>query len=127
MENLGKEQIRDLKSFSNENRKNIKNDDINNKEKNPEKLLKTLEKRVMFSKNERILRDKYLIKYTNKEIFQRSFKLGKKNMLIKIGQYICNILMEIIKFKEANYNTELIKILSNKQFEFFTQLIIPYF
>ena len=128
MENLGKEQIRDLKSFSNENRKNIKNDeDINNKEKNPEKLLKTLEKRVMFSKNEKILRDKYLIKYTNKEIFKRSFKLGKKNMIIKIGQYICNILMEIIKFKEANYNTELIKILSNKQFEFFTKLIIPYF
>jgi hypothetical protein len=128
MENLGKEQIKDLKSFFDENKKNIKNvDDINNKEKNPEKLLKTIEKRVMFSKNEKILRDKYLIKYTNKEIFQRSFKLGKKNMLIKIGQYVCNILTEIIKFKEANYNAELIKILSNKKFEYFTQLIIPYF
>ena len=79
MENLGKEQIKDLKSFFDENKKNIKNvDDINNKEKNPEKLLKTIEKRVVFSKNEKILRDKYLVKYTNKEIFQRSFKLGKK-------------------------------------------------
>ena len=81
----------------------------------------------MFSKNEKILRDKYLKKYTNKEIFVRSFKLGKKNMLIKIFQYICNILMEVLRFKQANYNTELIKIISNKQFESFNQLMFSYF
>ena len=81
----------------------------------------------MFSKNEKILRDKYLKKYTNKEIFIRSFKLGKKNMFIKIFQYICSILMEVIKFKETNYNTEIIKIISNKQFELFNKLIIYYF
>ena len=125
MENLGKEQIKNLKSFFKENKNNSKNEIKN--DKNPDKLLKTLEKRVMFSKNEKILRDKYLKKYSKKEIFLRSFKLGKKNMLIKIGQYICNILMEIFKFKEAHYNAELIKILSNKQFELFNQLIFTYF
>ena len=129
MENLGKEQLRNLDSFLNESKNNVNNDKVteNKNEKNPEKLLKTLEKSVMFSKNEKALRDKYLKKYTKKEIFARSFKLGKKNMLIKIGQYICNILMEILKFRETHYNTELIKILSNKQFENFYKLIIPYF
>ena len=126
MEYLGKEEIKNIKSFFNEDNKDSKQKEFNN-EKNPEKLLKTLEKRVMFSKNEKILRDKYLKKYTNKEIFIRSFKLGKKNMFIKIFQYICSILMEVIKFKETNYNTEIIKIISNKQFELFNKLIIYYF
>jgi hypothetical protein len=126
MEYLGKEQIKDLKSFFSENKNNLNDKEIKN-EKNPDKLLKTIEKRVMFSKNEKILRDKYLKKYSKKEIFLRSFKLGKKNMLIKIGQYICQILMEIYKFKEAHYNAELIKALSNKQFEFFGQLMFYYF
>ena len=128
MENLGKEELRNLNSFLKENKNNFNDKDNGNKnEKNPEKLLKTLEKRVMFSKNEKALRDKYLIKYTKKEIFLRSFILGKKNMMIKIGQYICSILMEILKFRETFYNTELIKVLSNKQFENFNKLIISYF
>ena len=128
MENLGKEELRNLNSFLKENKNNFNDKDNGNKnEKNPEKLLKTLEKRVMFSKNEKALRDKYLIKYTKKEIFLRSFILGKKNMIIKIGQYICSILMEILKFRETFYNTELIKVLSNKQFENFNKLIISYF
>ena len=126
MEYLGKEQIKSLKSVINDKKNITKETELNN-EKNSEKLLKTLEKRVMFSKNEKILRDKYLKKYTNKEIFLRSFKLGKKNMLIKIFQYICNILMEILRFKQANYNTEIIKIISNKQFESFNQLMFSYF
>ena len=126
MEYLGKEQIKDLKSFFSDNKNNLNDKEIKN-EKNPDKFLKTIEKRVMFSKNEKILRDKYLKKYSKKEIFLRSFKLGKKNMLIKIGQYICQILMEIYKFKEAHYNAELIKALSNKQFEFFGQLMFYYF
>ena len=68
MEYLGKEEIKNIKSFFNEDNKDSKQKEFND-EKNPEKLLKTLEKRVMFSKNEKILRDKYLKKYTNKEIF----------------------------------------------------------
>ena len=128
MENLGKEELRNLNSFLKENKNNFNDkDNVNKNEKNPEKLLKTLEKRVMFSKNEKALRDKYLRKYTKKEIFLRSFILGKKNMIIKIGQYICSILMEILKFRETFYNTELIKVLSNKQFENFNKLIISYF
>ena len=128
MEYLGKEQIKDLKSFFNENKDKYNEYEFKNKkEKNPDKLLTTLEKRVMFSENEKILRDKYLKKYTKKEIFIRSFKLGKKNMLIKTGQYICQILMEILKFRETHYNSEIIKILSNKEFEYFNRLVVPYF
>ena len=126
MENLGKEQFRNLKTFLNDNQKSNNNEKIKNA-KNPEKLLKTLERRVMFSENEKILRDKYLKKYSKKEIFLRSFSLGKKNMLIKIVQYICRILMEVFKFKESFYNSEIIKILSNKEFNLFYKLIIPYF
>ena len=126
MENLGKEQFRNLKTFLNDNQKSNNNEEIKNT-KNPEKLLKTLERRVMFSENEKILRDKYLKKYSKKEIFLRSFSLGKKNMLIKIVQYICRILMEVFKFKESFYNSEIIKILSNKEFNLFYKLIIPYF
>ena len=127
MEFLGKDQIKDLKSFFTDKKDNIIKQVEFNEEKNSEKLLKTLERRVMFSKNEKTLRDKYLKKYTNKEIFLRSFKLGKKNMLIKIFQYLCNILMEVLRFKQANYNTELIKIITNKQFELFNQFMLFYF
>lgn len=126
MENLGKEQFRNLKTFINNNQKSNNDEEIKNV-KNPEKLLKTLERRVMFSENEKILRDKYLKKYSKKEIFLRSFNLGKKNMLIKIVQYICRILMEVFKFKESFYNSEIIKKLSNKEFNLFHKLVIPYF
>ena len=127
MENLEKEQYRNLKSYLNED-KNTNNNNFEEKnEKNPEKLLKKLEKRTMFSEIEKNLRDKYLIKYTTKEIFLRSIKLGKKNMLIKIFQYICRIIMEILRFKETYYNAEIIKILPNKEYNLFMKLLIPYF
>ena len=85
MENLGREQLKNLNFFDNNNTNKVaKNteEEINNS-KTPEKLLQKLEKNVMFSKNEKNLRDKYLKQYTKKDIFIRSIKLGKKNMLIK--------------------------------------------
>ena len=127
MENIGKEELKNLKSFFNNNKKTNNYDEEIKGEKNIENNIKRIERREKFSENEKMLRDKYLKKYTKKEIFIRSFTLGKKNMFIKICQYICNIIIEIIKFKETYYNSEIIKILSNKQFEFFYQLIIPYF
>ena len=48
-------------------------------------------------------------------------------MLIKIIQYILGIIKEILKFKEANCNSELIKRLTNKNFENFTQELVIYF
>ena len=128
MEHLGKEQLKNLKSFFNENKesRNDNNEDFK-EEKDPQKLLQTLERRVMFSENEKILRDKFLKNYTKKEIFQRSIILGKKNMLIKIFQYICGIITEVIKFKEAYYHAEIVKSLSNKEFDSFYPLLIPYF
>ena len=48
-------------------------------------------------------------------------------MIIKIIQYILGIIKEILKFKEANCNSELIKRLTNKNFENFTQELVIYF
>ena len=131
METLGREEFKNINSyFSNDkNNKNIKNEeeeDMTNS-KTPEKLLKKLEKNVMFSKNEKNLRDKYLKKYTKKEIFTRSIKLGKKNMFIKMIQYFLAIISEILKFKETNLNAEIIKKLTNKNFDNFMNDIFIYF
>ena len=131
METLGREEFKNINSyFSNDkNNNNIKNDeeeDMTNS-KTPEKLLKKLEKNVMFSKNEKNLRDKYLKKYTKKEIFTRSIKLGKKNMFIKMIQYFLAIISEILKFKETNLNAEIIKKLTNKNFDNFMNDIFIYF
>ena len=131
METLGREEFKNINSyFSNDkNNNNIKNEeeeDMTNS-KTPEKLLKKLEKNVMFSKNEKNLRDKYLRKYTKKEIFTRSIKLGKKNMFIKMIQYFLAIISEILKFKETNLNAEIIKKLTNKNFDNFMNDIFIYF
>ena len=131
METLGREEFKNINSyFSNDkNNNNIKNEeeeDMTNS-KTPEKLLKKLEKNVMFSKNEKNLRDKYLKKYTKKEIFTRSIKLGKKNMFIKMIQYFLAIITEILKFKETNLNAEIIKKLTNKNFDNFMNDIFIYF
>ena len=131
MEILGREEFKNINSyFSNDkNNNNIKNEeeeDMTNS-KTPEKLLKKLEKNVMFSKNEKNLRDKYLKKYTKKEIFTRSIKLGKKNMFIKMIQYFLAIISEILKFKETNLNAEIIKKLTNKNFDNFMNDIFIYF
>ena len=69
MENLGREQLKNLNFFDNNNTNKVtKNteEEINNS-KTPEKLLQKLEKNVMFSKNEKNLRDKYLKQYTKKK------------------------------------------------------------
>ena len=134
MEYLGGEQIKNINSFLEDYNSSNSNNNKNREEKeeaeeakSPEKLLKKLEKNVMFNENEKNLRDKYFKKYTQKEIFTRSFVLGKKNMIIKIGMYICGIIMEVIKFKYTNVNAELIKKLSNKNFDNFMNLLMTYF
>ena len=131
METLGREEFKNINSyFSNDkSNKNIKNEEeeVMANSKTPEKLLKKLEKNVMFSKNEKNLRDKYLKKYTKKEIFTRSIKLGKKNMFIKMIQYFLAIISEILKFKETNLNAEIIKKLTNKNFDNFMNDIFIYF
>ena len=134
MEYLGGEQIKNINSFLEDYNSSNSNNNKNREEKeeaeeakSPEKLLKKLEKNVMFNENEKNLRDKYFKKYTQKEIFTRSFALGKKNMIIKIGMYICGIIMEVIKFKYTNVNAELIKKLSNKNFDNFMNLLMTYF
>ena len=130
MENLGREELKNLNSYFNDNnsKNNFKENDkeIDNS-KTPEKLLKKLERNVSFSENEKNLRDKYLKNYTKKEIFLRSIKLGKKNMFIKIIQYILSIIKEVLKFKEANYHSELIKKLTNKNYENFMKELLFYF
>ena len=131
METLGREEFKNINSYfsndkSNKNIKNEEEEDMANS-KTPEKLLKKLEKNVMFSKNEKNLRDKYLRKYTKKEIFDRSIKLGKKNMFIKMIQYFLAIISEILKFKETNLNAEIIKKLTNKNFDNFMNDIFIYF
>ena len=130
MEKLGREEIKNLNSYFNDNNSNNSFKE-NNKEidesKTPEKLLKKLERNLTFSENEKNLRDKYLKNYTKKEIFLRSIKLGKKNQLIKIIQYIISIIKEVLNFKEANYNAELIKKLTNKNYENFMQELYYYF
>ena len=130
MEYLGKEQLKDINFFGNNNdtkkSEEISEEEINNS-KTPEKLLKKLEKNVIFSKNEKNLRDKYLKHYTKKEIFQRSIKLGKRNMVIKIIQYVLSIISEVLNFKEANYNAEVIKNLTNKEFGNIMMNVFLYF
>ena len=131
METLGREEFKNINSYfsndkSNKTIKNEEEEDMTNS-KTPEKLLKKLEKNVMFSKNEKNLRDKYLKKYTKKEIFTRSIKLGKKNMFIKMIQYFLAIISEILKFKETNLNAEIIKKLTNKNFDNFMNDIFIYF
>ena len=131
METLGREEFKNINSYfsndkSNKTIKNEEEEDMTNS-KTPEKLLKKLEKNVMFSKNEKNLRDKYLKKYTKKEIFTRSIKLGKKNMFIKMIQYFLAIITEILKFKETNLNAEIIKKLTNKNFDNFMNDIFIYF
>ena len=131
MEALGREEFKNINSYfsndkSNKTIKNEEEEDMTNS-KTPEKLLKKLEKNVMFSKNEKNLRDKYLKKYTKKEIFTRSIKLGKKNMFIKMIQYFLAIISEILKFKETNLNAEIIKKLTNKNFDNFMNDIFIYF
>ena len=131
MENLGREQIKNISSFSNngnDSSKSIKNNENESENsKTPEELLKKLEKNVTFSENEKYLRNKYLKQYTKKEIFLRSIKLGKRNMFIKIIQYIISIIKEVLKFKSANYNSEIVKRLTNKDFENFMNLVYIYF
>mgnify|MGYP002626850467 CR=1 FL=1 len=131
MEKLGREEIKNLNSYFNDNNNCNNSYKENNKEidesKTPEKLLKKLERNLTFSENEKNLRDKYLKNYTKKEIFLRSIKLGKKNQLIKIIQYIISIIKEVLNFKEANYNAELIKKLTNKNYENFMQELYYYF
>ena len=131
MENLGREQIKNISSFSNngnDSSKSIKNNENESENsKTPEKLLKKLEKSVTFSENEKNLRNRYLKQYTKKEIFLRSIKLGKRNMFIKIIQYIISIIKEVLKFKSANYNSEIVKRLTNKDFENFMNLVYIYF
>ena len=129
MEKLGREEIKNLNSYFNENNSNnnLKESKDIDESKTPEKLLKKLERNLTFSENERNLRDKYLKNYTKKEIFLRSIKLGKKNQLIKIIQYIISIIKEVINFKEANYHAELIKKLTNKNYENFMQELLSYF
>ena len=131
METLEREEFKNINSYfsndkSNKTIKNEEEEDMTNS-KTPEKLLKKLEKNVMFSKNEKNLRDKYLKKYTKKEIFTRSIKLGKKNMFIKMIQYFLAIISEILKFKETNLNAEIIKKLTNKNFDNFMNDIFIYF
>ena len=129
MENLGRERLKNINVFDNNiNNKATKetNEDFE-KPKTQEELLKKIEKNIMFSENEKNLRDKYLKKYTKKEIFIRSIKLGKRNMVIKIIQYILEIIGEVFKFKITNYNADLIKKLSNKDFENFMNLLVMYF
>ena len=128
MENLGREQLKNINFFDTNNNKEVKNSKEEIKEpKTPEELLKKLEKNIMFSENEKNLRDKYLKKYTKKEIFIRSIKLGKRNLIIKIIQYILEIIIEVLKFKMANYNADLIKKLSNKDFDNFMQMLFIYY
>jgi len=131
METLGREEFKNINSYfcNDKNNKNIKNEEEEDMatSKTPEKLLKKLEKNVMFSKNEKNLRDKYLKKYTKKEIFTRSIKLGKKNMFIKMIQYFLAIITEVLKFKETNLNAEIIKKLTNKNFDNFMNDIFIYF
>ena len=131
MENLGSEQIRNINFIGNNKSEgsslNSKGREVN-EAKTPEQLLKKLEKSVMFSENEKKLRDKYLKKYTKKEIFIRSFKLGKKNLVIRIIQYILRLIREVfLKFKITNYNVELIKKLENKTFDNYMRDLSIYF
>ena len=130
MENLGREQTRNINYFGNNNseRSSINSKGETNKAKTPEELLKKLEKNVMFSENEKKLRDKYLKKYTKKEIFIRSLKLGKKNLLIRIIQYILRMIKDVVlKFKINDYNVELVKKLENKSFENYMKDLSIYF
>ena len=130
MENLGREQIKNISSFSNNENEYSRKDKNNDKEsensKTPENLMKKLEKSVTFSENEKNLRNKYLKKYTKKEIFLRSIKLGKRNMFIKVIQYIISILKEVLRFKEANYHSEIIKKLTSKEFDNFMHIVWCY-
>ena len=130
MENLGREQIKNISSFSNNENEYSRKDKNNDKEsKNsntPEKLMKKLERSVTFSENEKNLRNKYLRKYTKKEIFLRSIKLGKRNMFIKVIQYIISIIKEVLRFKEANYHSEIIKKLTSKEFDNFMHIVTWY-
>ena len=132
MESLGREQFKNISSFSNNENENINRSNKNNDKespdsKTPEKLLHKLEKNVMFSENEKKLRKRYLRKYTKNEIFVRSIKLGKKNNFIKIIQYIIGIIKEVLFFKEADYHSELVKRLTNKDFENLMSLVYRYF
>ena len=130
MENLGREQIKNISSFSNNENEYSRKDKNNDKESEnsntPEKLMKKLERSVTFSENEKNLRNKYLKKYTKKEIFLRSIKLGKRNMFIKVIQYIISIIKEVLRFKEANYHSEIIKKLTSKEFDNFMHFVTWY-
>ena len=130
MENLGREQIKNISSFSNNENEYSRKDKNNDKESEnsntPEKLMKKLERSVTFSENEKNLRNKYLKKYTKKEIFLRSIKLGKRNMFIKVIQYIISIIKEVLRFKEANYHSEIIKKLTSKEFDNFMHIVTWY-
>ena len=130
MENLGREQIKNISSFSNNENEYSRKDKNNDKESEnsntPEKLMKKLERSVTFSENEKNLRNKYLRKYTKKEIFLRSIKLGKRNMFIKVIQYIISIIKEVLRFKEANYHSEIIKKLTSKEFDNFMHIVTWY-
>ena len=126
MEKLHHEQFRSKDSYYSNTSQNSFNDDNNYYNQNREEQIKILEKNNKFSEEETKIRNEYLKHYNKKEIFLRSLKLGRKNLTIKIIQYICSVYLQIAGFKMNDYNSKMINIFYEKKFELFSDYFFPY-
>ena len=126
MENLLHERYRSKNDYYSDYNQNSFNNQNDYYDHNREEKIKILEKRNKFSDEENKIRNEYLRHYSKKEIFTRSLKLGKKNLTIKIIQYICSVYLEIVGFKLNDYNAKLINIFYDKHFELFSQYFFSY-
>ena len=126
MEKLHHEQFRSKDSYYSNTSQNSFNDDNNYYNQNREEQIKILEKNNKFSEEETKIRNEYLKHYNKKEIFLRSLKLGRKNLTIKIIQYICSVYLQIAGFKMNDYNSKMINIFYEKKFELFSNYFFPY-
>ena len=126
MEKLHHEQFRSKDSYYSNTSQNSFNDENNYYNQNREEKIKILEKNNKFSEEETKIRNEYLKHYNKKEIFLRSLKLGRKNLTIKIIQYICSVYLQIAGFKMNDYNSKMINIFYEKKFELFSDYFFPY-
>ena len=134
MENLNSEKIinknekffEEKKEYKNEKKnindkslkgKNIENEDVENI--NDEELNINFEKKIELTEEERNLRHNILKKVTKKEAIIRSIILGKKNLIIKLFNFILGIIYNIISIKEIKYKSDAVNAITTKDLDKF--------
>ena len=74
---------------------------------------------IELTEEERSLRKNYLKKVTKKEAIIRSIILGKKSYIIKIFNFVINLIYDVLNFKETKYKSDAINAITSKDLDKF--------